>query len=88
MSKTSTSTGHCLCGAVRFTASDLTAAEACNCTICGRWSGGPLVYVPAREVTFEDDGALLRFASSDWGERLCCKTCGSSYRGAGPWRSL
>ena len=46
--------------------------------MCGRWAGGPLVYVPAREVAFEDESALLRFQSSDWGERLSCRSCGSA----------
>lgn len=35
--------GHCLCGSVRFTASDARGIGACHCAVCRRWGGGPLL---------------------------------------------
>ena len=72
-----TSTGSCLCGAIAFTASDLTPVEACHCATCKQWCGGPFVYVPAREVEFTE-GEPATFVTSDWGERGFCAACGSN----------
>ena len=72
-----TSSGSCICGAIEFTATDLTLVEACHCSTCKRWCGGPFVYVPAREVEFTK-GTPATFQSSDWGERGFCATCGSN----------
>jgi hypothetical protein len=44
-----------------------------------RWSGGTYMAVGCGDsVEFENEGSLGRFKSSDWGERLFCKQCGSS----------
>jgi hypothetical protein len=48
----------------------------CHCTMCRKWTGGPLVNVRASEVVFEGTPAV--YASSDWAERGFCSTCGSS----------
>lgn len=76
--------GQCLCGAVRFEAV-IAKAEmgACHCAMCRRWSGGIFLSVECAEVTVADPDALGLYASSDWGERGFCKTCGSSIM----WRS-
>jgi hypothetical protein len=71
--------GRCLCGAARFTARPLEPVmHACHCSLCRKWSGGVFLAVPATDVRVEDDSALAVYGSSDWAERLFCKTCGSS----------
>ncbi|WP_342075256.1 GFA family protein [Yoonia sp. SS1-5] len=71
--------GSCLCGACTFTAS-LTdqGAGACHCGQCRKWSGGIYMSVGCTDVTFNDDAPLGSYKASEWGERVFCKTCGSS----------
>lgn len=71
-------TGHCLCGAVRFTARDVAPkASACHCENCRRWTGSALieVSVPVADVTWE--GEIATHVASAWGERAFCPRCGS-----------
>ncbi|MBT8422831.1 MAG: GFA family protein [Gammaproteobacteria bacterium] len=73
-----TKTGHCLCGAVSFSAEDVSGHHhACHCGICRRWSGGPGFAVPVGKVEWQGEEHIGRYASSDWGERGFCKQCGS-----------
>ena len=78
--------GQCLCGAVRFTvAVTKKEIDACHCGMCRRWGGGPALSVTADgPPRFEDDSALGVYRSSDWAERVFCKTCGSSIL----WRTV
>ncbi|GGE80634.1 GFA family protein [Stappia taiwanensis] len=71
--------GGCLCGAVRF-AAEPTAREmaVCHCSMCRRWSGGAFMAVECHGVDFEDPAALGVYGSSEYGERVFCKSCGSS----------
>lgn len=71
-------TGGCLCGAVRFRATDVpTKVGACHCPMCQRWTGSALigVTVPLGSVVWE--GELTEFASSSWAKRGFCAKCGS-----------
>lgn len=71
--------GGCLCGAVRFAAvPEKLEMDVCHCGMCRKWSGGTFMAVPCTGVTVVDDTALSVYRSSDWGERVFCKTCGSS----------
>jgi hypothetical protein len=71
--------GGCLCGAVRFTATPAThEVDACHCGMCRRWSGGVYLCVPCADVTIEDEATVTAYKSSGYGERVFCKTCGSS----------
>jgi hypothetical protein len=72
--------GHCLCGAVHFTAVVKSHdVSVCHCTMCNRWSGGLSMFL---EVTgapvFEGRDNIGVYQSSEWGERGFCKVCGSS----------
>ncbi|MCL2309371.1 MAG: GFA family protein [Proteobacteria bacterium] len=72
-------TGHCLCGAVQFSAilanND---AHVCHCKMCQRWAGGPFVSVACTpETVFKGQDAIGVYPSSDWAERGFCKHCGS-----------
>ncbi|GAU84871.1 GFA family protein [Bosea sp. BIWAKO-01] len=71
--------GGCLCGAVRFAAvPEKLEMDVCHCGMCRKWSGGTFMAVPCTGVTVDDDAALGIYPSSDWGERVFCRTCGSS----------
>ncbi len=76
--------GQCLCGAVRFEAR-IGAREigACHCSMCRRWSGGVFLAVECEGVEFFAADSLGLYTSSEWGERLFCKDCGSTLM----WRS-
>lgn len=78
--------GHCLCGAVRFSATVTKKdIDCCHCSMCRRWGGGPALSVMAdAPPSFEDETALGVYKSSAWGERVFCLTCGTSVL----WRSV
>jgi len=71
--------GHCLCGAVRFTAKNMSKnAGACHCTTCRKWGGGPFLAVDCgTDVTFEEERTISIYNSSQWAERGFCHQCGS-----------
>jgi hypothetical protein len=69
-------TGRCLCGLVRFTATDVeTHHHACHCGTCRRWTGGPFFAAVAKGMEFEGEGPG-RYRSSEWAERGFCRNCG------------
>lgn len=68
-------TGSCLGGHVRFTADPIPSLQACHCTTCRKWSGGPFMAVPCKSAAF--DGPVERFTLTDRGERGFCPTCGT-----------
>ncbi len=71
--------GQCLCGAVTFTATDMSNnVEACHCGMCRKWGGGPLMAVNCgTDVLFEGVENITVYDSSDWAERGFCNKCGS-----------
>jgi hypothetical protein len=71
--------GSCLCGAARFSATpEKMTMDACHCSMCRRWGGGPAMTVFCTDVQVEDENAIGVYVSSAWAERGFCKTCGSS----------
>jgi len=79
MSDTMKGTGSCLCGAIRIIANNLSnKVGACHCGMCRKWGGGPLMAVNCgTDVSFEGEGNISVFNSSDWAERGFCNKCGS-----------
>ncbi|MBU2958213.1 GFA family protein [Paracoccus sp. 1_MG-2023] len=78
-------TGRCLCGACVMTIEPGPEAGACHCDFCRKWSGGIFIAVDAkRPVRFADDAPIGVYRSSEWAERVFCRTCGSSLL----WRSV
>ncbi|MBJ3774398.1 GFA family protein [Acuticoccus mangrovi] len=71
--------GGCACGAVRFSV-DVTGTEmdACHCGRCRKWSGGPFMAVEVQNLSVAPEAPLGVWDSSEWGERLFCRECGSS----------
>lgn len=71
--------GGCLCGSVRFTAvAAKPEMDVCHCGMCRRWSGGVLMTVPCTDVAVADEAHLGVYHSSEWGERVFCRNCGTS----------
>ena len=73
-------TGRCVCGAVRFSAEHVeTEHHACHCGTCRRWSGGTAFFAAVTTgLVFEDEASLGRYESSSWADRGFCKTCGTT----------
>lgn len=77
---TARATGGCLCGAVRFAATDQPMwAVHCHCQSCRRASGAPLVtWVGFADSAFEyEAGAPRQYASSPGVLREFCGRCGT-----------
>lgn len=74
-------TGHCMCGAVSFVATDMAGNfSRCHCKMCQRWVGGPFdgVQVETAKLTFTGEENISVFTSSHFAERGNCKICGSA----------
>lgn len=76
-------TGSCLCGAVRFEVADaLERVVHCHCTICQRAHSAAFVTwaaVPEEHVRITaGEAEITHYRSSDIGTRSFCRTCGSS----------
>ena len=71
--------GGCLCGAVRFDASDVeTEHMACHCEMCRRWNGSPNMAAKVGDINFQGEENIATYTSSEWAKRGFCKTCGSN----------
>jgi len=72
--------GNCLCGGVEFNTGDIHHLDACHCSMCQRWTGGPFLGADYRngDVQITKNDTLKWFESSDWAKRGFCSNCGSS----------
>ena len=72
--------GHCLCGAVTFTATlPARGVQLCHCEQCQRWTGGgPLAVVRVKDVQLSGEESIASYRASEHGERAFCKTCGTT----------
>ncbi len=79
MSELIEANGSCLCGAVQFHVSQMSASVgACHCSMCRKWGGGPLMAVECgTDVSFTGEENITVFNSSAWAERGFCNQCGS-----------
>ncbi len=75
-----TFSGQCLCGNVSYTfEGPVHEVDACHCTMCQRWVGGPFIgLTPAGDVTLADEKTVTWYSSSEWAQRGFCAKCGSS----------
>lgn len=71
--------GKCLCGAISFTVIHMNdAVDACHCSMCRKWGGGPLMSVDCgTDVIFDGAENISVYDSSAWAERGFCSKCGS-----------
>lgn len=69
--------GKCLCGNIEVETADQNDLGLCHCSMCRRWSGGPMFAVHCgSDVSF--NGSLpSKYVSSDWAERGFCSNCGT-----------
>lgn len=79
MPEQSNARGSCLCGTVSISVESLPErVGACHCSMCQKWTGGPLFAVECRQgVRFEGQESISIFTSSEWAERGFCNRCGS-----------
>ncbi|OXS99284.1 aldehyde-activating protein [Notoacmeibacter marinus] len=71
--------GQCLCGAVEFQATPKNMEMGvCHCGMCRRWSGGVWMAVDAESVEYDSEDSIGVYDSSPWGQRLFCKSCGTT----------
>jgi len=71
--------GHCLCGAVTYSAKGEPHMHVCHCSNCTRWSGGPFIGMRFDGgVAITNPEGVNWYASSEWAERGSCKACGSA----------
>ena len=74
-------TGQCMCGAVKFSASDVpNNFSSCYCKTCQRWVGTAYksVLIPTKNLSISGRENISVFASSAFAERANCKKCGSA----------
>lgn len=69
--------GKCLCGAIEVDAPDHEDVGLCHCSMCRRWSGGPMFAVHCGPGVSFSGQEPARYQSSDWAERGFCAKCGS-----------
>ena len=71
--------GSCLCGAIHLYAQTVSReVGACHCSMCRKWTGGPLLGVDCGSiVSFEGGENIATYDSSAWAERGFCKKCGT-----------
>ena len=72
--------GRCLCGSVEISTDKATNnVSACHCTMCRRWTGGPLLIVDCGDkVTVKGEKNISIHQTTEFGERAFCTNCGSS----------
>lgn len=71
--------GRCLCGAVTMRVRPHSRhLDACHCTMCRRWGGGPLIVAHcAEDMALSGEEHVTTYVSSDWAERAFCSRCGT-----------
>ncbi len=70
----------CLCGAVKIRVEQAKAEfDACHCSMCAKWGGGPFLGVECGSQCDVVDGndKVTVYGSSDWAERAFCAHCGT-----------
>lgn len=79
MSDSNERKGTCLCGAVQISTKTMSGhVGACHCSMCRKWTGGPLLAVECgSDVSFKGKENISTFDSSEWAERGFCGKCGS-----------
>ncbi|WP_036548611.1 GFA family protein [Nitrincola lacisaponensis] len=69
--------GSCLCGSVSVSAPNHAEVSLCHCSMCRRWSGGPMFAVHCSSgIEFTGDKPKA-YQSSEWAERGFCEKCGT-----------
>ncbi|MCS5516360.1 GFA family protein [Pseudomonas qingdaonensis] len=78
MSQPQEKQGSCLCGAIHLSVSlDNASVSACHCSMCRKWSGGPLMVVHSTQTLRLSGDTPRIYDSSEWAQRGFCGTCGT-----------
>jgi len=74
-----TLSGTCLCGAISISFVPPEAhIDACHCSMCRKWSGGPHMGLPmVSDPDISGGENIVRYVSSEWAERGFCGKCGT-----------
>jgi hypothetical protein len=67
----------CLCGSIEVIAPEHNEVGLCHCSICRRWSGGPMFAVHCGSDVQFSGVTPSTYRSSDWAERGFCPGCGT-----------
>ena len=69
----------CLCGAIELEVElSNTEIAACHCSMCRKWSGGPMLAIDSGELkSISNESLVTRYQSSEWAERGFCSKCGT-----------
>ncbi|WBU56389.1 GFA family protein [Paracoccus sediminicola] len=70
--------GGCLCGAIRFRATQFDTPSLCHCGQCRRWAGHAWAAVGGTDLKIRGRKHLRWYHSSEDAQRGFCGTCGSS----------
>ncbi|MDO3386611.1 GFA family protein [Gilvimarinus sp. SDUM040013] len=66
-----------LCGSIEVNAPDHKDVGLCHCSMCRRWTGGPMFAVHCGSDVSFTGAEPVRYQSSDWAERGFCSACGT-----------
>ncbi|MEW9679188.1 GFA family protein [Pseudomonas sp. TE50-2] len=70
--------GSCLCGKTRLSVTlENNHVSACHCSMCRKWTGGPLLAVQCTEPPAIEGPAPIAYDSSPWAQRGFCGQCGT-----------
>ncbi|MGY0505404.1 GFA family protein [Luteimonas sp. e5] len=67
----------CLCGSIEIEAPDQSEVGLCHCSMCRRWSGGPMFAVHCPTGVGFSGNEPKTYQSSYWAERGFCSNCGT-----------
>ena len=69
----------CLCGAIELEVElSNTEIAACHCSMCRKWSGGPMLAIDSGKLkSISNESLVTRHQSSEWAERGFCSQCGT-----------
>ncbi|MFJ4153744.1 GFA family protein [Pseudomonas sp. NPDC089752] len=70
--------GSCLCGETHLHVTlDNNHVSACHCSMCRKWTGGPLLVVDCSQPPRFEGRAASVYDSSEWAQRGFCGRCGT-----------
>ncbi|WP_236180271.1 GFA family protein [Pseudomonas mosselii] len=70
--------GTCLCQSTKLTVKvDNNHVSACHCSMCRKWTGGPLLAVHCAEPPQFEGSTPSVYDSSPWAQRGFCGQCGT-----------
>lgn len=70
--------GMCLCKKVTIEVDETHEFDACHCTKCRRWTGGPFLAIHGgKNVTIVGEAFIAKYQSSEIAQRGFCRSCGT-----------